>query len=496
LGPLATDFKLPSVAAKLAAVVERRRLMAKRIAVRATVGALVAIVLIIIAATVGLPLEHVEGTIVMATGNPEYHDLAGRYVRDLRANGVALELRDATEGFATLRALGDAQSGITAGFVKGGLVGSLQGRLASAKAREWRASQIGKWLSVGRLFYEPIWVFTRGDMPTASLRDLQHKRILVGLRDGGTRRIATQLLAANGVDASNATLIEEVLDADAEQLRTGKADAAFVIAAPDDPRVQQLLRVPDIRLTNFKGEADAYTSRYPALAKLVLREGAVEFSPLLPSADITLIATSVALVIRSDMPPALVSLLTHAVMHNPKPGFDKSGDPVLFYKAGEFPSPHDPEFEMSRDALLVYRTGELPFLLRVLAPLNARLHLPFALTAFANAHGAQTILLLIPLIAVLLPLIRVLPALYIWSVRRRLLYWYRALTALERSLDTPEAASLLDAKRVELERIDAAVSRIRMPIYFADQLYDLRGHIDLVRNRLAARPLPVAMAAQ
>jgi hypothetical protein len=466
--------------------------MGKRVAV----GALAAIFLLFVAVGVLLAFQPVTGKIVMATGNAQYHDLAGRYVPELQTNGVVLELRDATEGFATLQALADPESRIMAGFVKGGLVGSLQGRLASPKARDWRASQIGKWLSVGRLFYEPIWVFTRGDLSTASLRDLQHKRILVGLRNGGTRRIATQLLAANGVSASNATLIEEVLNPDAEQLRNGAADAAFVIAAPDDPRVQQLLHVANIRLMNFAGEVEAYTSRYPALAKLVLREGAVEFSPLLPSADITLLATSVALVVRSDMHPALVSLLTHAVVHNPKSGFDKSGDPVLFFKAGEFPSPRDPEFEMSRDAELVYRTGELPFLLRVLAPLNARLHLPFALTAFANAHGAQAVLVLIPLTAVMLPLMRWLPALYVWSVRRRLLHWYRALTALERSLDAPEAASLLEAKRAELERIDAAVSRIRMPISFADQLYDLRGHIDLVRSRLAARPLPVVMAAQ
>jgi TRAP-type uncharacterized transport system substrate-binding protein len=458
----------------------------------AIIGALAVILLLLVAMIVLYFSTRVDGRIVMATGNPQYYDLASSYVRDLQANGVNLELRDATGGFATLRALGDDKSGINAGFVKGGLVGSLQGRLASAKARDWRATQIGKWLSVGRLFYEPIWVFTRGDLPIKTLRDLQHTRILVGLQDGGTRRIATQLLAANGVTANNTTLIEEILAPDAQQLREGKADAAFVIASADDPRVQQLLRVPNIRLMNFAPEAEAYTNRYPALTKLVLREGAVEFSPLLPSADITLLTTSVVLVVRSDMPPALVSLLTYAVIHNPKSGFDKSGDPILFYKAGEFPSPHDPEFTMSSDALLVYRTGELPLLLRVVAPLNKRLGLPFSFTAFANAHGAQTILLLIPLIAVALPLMRVLPALYVWSVRRRLLYWYRALTALERSLDGPGAASLLNAKRAELERIDAAVSRIRMPIYFADQLYDLRGHIDLVRSRLAARPLATA----
>jgi uncharacterized protein len=452
------------------------------------VGAVILLLLIIVFALVSLNAGY--GKIIIATGNPQYHDLASTYQGDLQANGVNLQLRNTTEGFATLQALVNDTSAVNAGFVKGGLVGSLQGRLASAKAKDWRATQIGKWLSIGRLFYEPIWVFTRADFSVQSLSDLQHKRILVGLRDGGTRRIATQLLSANGVTAQNATLIEEVLAPDGEQLRDDKADAAFIIVSPDAENIQQLLRVPNIRLMNFASEAAAYTNRYPALTALILREGAVEFNPLLPSADITLLATSAALVVRSDLNPALVSLLTHAVIRNPKSGFDKSGDPVLFYKAGEFPSPHDPEFRMSNDALLVYRTGELPLLLRFLAPLNKRLGLPFSLTAFASAYAAQTVLLLIPLLAVILPLMNALPKLYVWSVRRRLLYWYRQLTALERSLDGPEGASHIRARQGDLERIDAAVTRIRIPLTFADQLYDLRGHIDLVRQRLAARPQP------
>jgi uncharacterized protein len=463
---------------------------------RALISALAVIVLAIVAGAVLFAVQRIEGRIVMATGNPQYHALALTYQDELQRNGVNLQLSDTTEGFATLQALSNDKSGINAGFVKGGLVGSLQGRLASSKAKDWRAEQIGKWLSVGRLFYEPIWVFTRGDLTVQTLRDLRNRRVLVGLRDGGARRIVTQLLSANGVTASDATLVEEALSADAEQLHQGKADAAFIIAPPDDARIQQLLRVPDIRLMNFKAEAEAYINRWPALGKLVLREGAVEFDPVLPSADITLLTTTVALVVRSDMHPALISLLTHAVIHNPKSAFDGAGDPILFFKAGEFPSPHDPEFKVSSDALVVYRTGELPLLLRILAPLNKRLGIPFSLTAFVNAHGAQTILLLIPLIAVILPLVRVLPALYMWSVRRRLLYWYRQLTALERSLETPTAAARLSAKQAELERIDAAVSRIRLPIYFAEKVYDLRGHIDLVRNRLATRPAPVPMAAQ
>lgn len=453
-----------------------------------SISALVVVLALAAVLILLLRANNVDGKIIIATGNATYHDLAATYRADLEANGVTLDLRDTTEGFATLQALVNDKSGVNAGFVKGGLVGSLQGRLASEKAKEWRQQQLGKWLSIGRVFYEPIWVFTRGDLPIQSLRDLQHRRILVGLRDGGTRRIATQLLSANGVNSSNATLIEEILAPDAAQIHSGSADAAILITSPDTDRIQQLLRVPDIRLMNFAPEVEAYTSRFPSLTKLVLREGAVEFDPLLPSADITLLSTSAALVVRSDLHPALVSLLTHAMIHNPKSGFDKSGDPILFYKASEFPSSHDPEFRFSSDALTVHRSGELPALLRVLAPLNKRMGLPFSLTAFANAHGAQTILLLIPLLAIALPLMKAIPAFYVWSIRQRLLYWYRQLTALERTLEYPDAALHVRARRAELERIDDAVRKIRIPIYFADQVYDLRGHIDLVRQRLAVMP--------
>jgi hypothetical protein len=221
----------------------------------------------------------------------------------------------------------------------------------------------------------------------------------------------------------------------------------------------------------------------------------VEFDPLIPTEDITLLSTSTALVVRPDMQPALVSLLTHAVLHNPKSGFDKNGDPVLFYRPGEFPSASDPELEVPNDARVVYKSGELPFMLRLLAPINQRIGLPFSYTSFVSAHAAKLVLL-IPLLAVLLPLVRAIPALYVWNVRRRVVYWYRELKALERSLDSGGARYDADALQAELERIDAHVRRIRVPLYFSDQLYDLRGHIDLVRQRLAARPDAMRMAAE
>ena len=47
--------------------------------------------------------------------------------------------------------------------------------------------------------------------------------------------------------------------------------------------------------------------------------------------------------------------------------------------------------------------------------------------------------------------------------------------------------------RAEIDRIDAALNKITLPLGFTNQLYDLREHIDVVRRRLAApRHQPVA----
>ena len=450
-----------------------------------------------------------EGKIVIGASSAEYYELASQYKDELRQYGVQVDIRRTVrfndkdghsrvrplEGRILLRALVDDDSGVTAGFVKGALVGSLQGRLASEK-QKGRHAEYSKLRSVGRLFHEPVWVFTRGDLPITTLRNLKGKRILIGARESGGRGIARLLLRANNViDKENAIFLDEDLTADASPLLSGTADAGIIVVAPDSDKIQALLRVPGIRLMDFTPEADAYANRFPALSKVVLRQGAVEFDPLIPSADITLLSTSVALVVRPDMQPALISLLAHAIVHNPKAGFDKNGDPVLFYRAGEFPSVNDPEFEVAPDARVVYKSGELPVVLKTVAPRAHSLHVPFSYTAFISDHAA-TLLGAIGILAIVLPLTRAIPSLYVWMIRRRLVYWYRHLKALERKLDARGPDYDADALQAEFDRIDSHVRMMRVPAYYSNQLYDLRGHINLVRQRLTGRSEPMRMAAE
>ena len=427
------------------------------------------------------------GRIVLATGGAggAYHDLAQSYVEELARNGVTLELRPDLEGAATMRALLAASGSVAhAGIVKGGMASSLQGRLASPDDRKEHERETQSLRSIGRLFGEPIWVFYRGPQHVRSLSEFKGKRIVVGSAQSGARLVVNQLLKANGVDASNATLLSDELTDDASAIITGKVDVAFVVAAAETAKVQKLLRIPDIFLMNFAADADAYVNRFPALNKVVLRQGAIEFAPEIPSAEITLLSSAAALVVRTDLHPALAALLTHAVLHHPKTGFDKDGDPILFYEAGKYPSINDPEYQVSSDARALYRSGELPLLLRTFGPLAKSLQIRFWLPAFIHQHGSQTLLLLIPLLSVLLPMTRILPMAYNWSIRRRLLHWYRQLKSLENTISPTGDDGHVSDKLAELDRIDHAVRRIRVPLNFSDQLYDLRGHIDLVRQRL------------
>ncbi|MGE5720283.1 MAG: hypothetical protein ACM3XQ_10445, partial [Nocardioidaceae bacterium] len=94
-------------------------------------------------------------------------------------------------------------------------------------------------------------------------------------------------------------------------------------------------------------------------------------------------------------------------------------------------------------------------------------------------------------------LVRFAPQIYSWRIRRRIVYWYGALKRLETARKgggTEASAEHL----LELDRIEAAVDDIPVPLAFSDKLYELRQHIEVVRRRLAggAAPPAAAMAAE
>jgi hypothetical protein len=358
------------------------------------------------------------------------------------------------------------------------------------------------------MFYEPLWVYYRGPDLANNLGDFKGRRIMIGSLAGGTANVVALLLRVNSLFGERtdwwdppppdplpkAFITQDFPPPPDTQPLTddrgagGAADVAFISLPSDHPTVRFLLHQPNILLMDFSAQADAYVARFPFLSKVVMHRGSFRLNPDLPSAEITLLATAPAVVVSEDLHPALVSLLTHVSWVFPKPGIDQQGYPVVFYRAGQFPSTDDPEFEVNPAAKAYLKSGELPLLLRTVGPFNASIGSPFWVTAVAYQHGTKIVLLAIPILSILIPLSRFLPLFYAWVIRRRLLRWYDRLKTLEKTLGqeepTPQQVTLV---KEELQSIDQAVSRLRIPRQFSGQLYDLRVHINLVEQRLIVK---------
>jgi TRAP transporter TAXI family solute receptor len=384
-------------------------------------------------------------------GSP-YFVLAERYRQALAAHGVTLDIKETTGSLENLKLIQDEGAGVQAAFLQGGTATALD----APRLR-----------SLGRVLYEPLWIFRNADSSIERLSDLKGKRVLVGPAGGGTNQLAMRVLAASDVTDATATLIDMELPDYVAALGSGKADAGFLVLAANANTVHQLFAGPNVRLVGLP-QADAYAERFPFLTRLDLPEGIIDFDKNIPAATTPLVATIASFVVRDDIHPALANLLTQAmVTAHAAPNLDSSGEVGVFEGNGVFPMQNDPVFTIADEARQVYRSGP-PFLQR---------YMPFWLATLLN----RMILMAIPIIGVLLPALRFAPMLYTWRMRRRLLRWYRELKRLENEGGGPEK---IREKQARLEQIEDAVDHLRLPIGFANQLYDLRLHIDMVRRRL------------
>ena len=310
--------------------------------------------------------------------------------------------------------------------------------------------------------------------PFDRLSQLKGKRIAVGPIGSGTRISAEHILGKGGVNSETATLLPFAGTAAVEAMNDGKVDAVWITSAPDATAVQSLLRNPNVRLMSFP-IAEAFTIIFPDLVRLVLPRAVIDIDRNIPPDDVPLIGTTAKVLVRGDLHPEIVQLLLQTMV-------EAHGGRKIFQRSGEFPNGADTEYPVAAAATDFYKNG----------PSFMQRHVPLWL----SVHAQRAIAVLVTVIALSLPLFRLLPLAYNWLTRRRLFYWYAQLKALEASFDGPMAKHLSE-KKAEIERIEEAVSHISFPLTFSDQLYNLRSHIEIVRRKIASHPnTPEQMAAE
>ncbi|MFA5504474.1 MAG: TAXI family TRAP transporter solute-binding subunit [Vulcanimicrobiota bacterium] len=371
-----------------------------------------------------------------------YNKFAQMYKAELAKEGLAVEVLETKGSTENLQLLIDGKADIA--FVQGGIL---------------PPTDEVELVSLGSVYFEPLWLFVRSEQPQTRFSQLSGKRVAIGPEGSGTRAVALELL-------EDAQVFDEITAVDvwgetAEQmLYSGEVDAVFIIGSPTIDAVSRMLGSKGIQLMQFE-RSKAIERRHQFLSLVPLYAGVVDLKADIPAHDVELLAPAATLVVRSSFHKALppVILATATEIH---------GSATILSEHGAFPSPQYCSFPIAREARFYYDRG-LSFLYR---------HLPFYL-----ASGLDRLaILLLPFIGLLIPIIRLLPPVYNWTMKRKIYKQYRNLQRLENKFGLAEYDELAE----ELNEIEVAAKKLAsMPPAYGADIYALRSNLERVRDRLS-----------
>jgi TRAP-type uncharacterized transport system substrate-binding protein len=406
--------------------------------------------------------------VVLATGPAQsaYDEFGKRYARALAEVGIELVLLPSQGSADNLELIRTGKADM--GFVQGGTL-------------DLTPDDHDELVSLGSLFVEPLWVFYREAAARAhaprtanpsqavspqinQITQLRGWRVNVGSEGSGVPKLFESVLDANHLAGKDLVLSRLEQTPATVALLDGKIDALVFASAPESPLVQMLLQTPGIRLLDF-AQSEAYARRLSYLKPVVLPQGVVDLAHNVPSRNVRLIAPTTSLLASVDTHPAVLQLMARtAVRLHSEPGW--------FSHARDYPSLANAELPLAQEAERALAAG----------PTFLQRHLPFWLANLIERMWLAMGLI----VALALPLSRIVPPLYTLRVRSRVFRWYADLRRIEQQVDTatPIDAPQREQLLAELNTLDERTSQIEVPLAYAEELYALRGHIHAVRKKL------------
>lgn len=419
--------------------------------------------------------------VTLATGPAQsaYEEFGKRYARALAAEGIQVVLQPSEGSAANLQLLREGKADV--GFVQGG-------------TSDYTEQDEEDLASLGSLFVEPLWLFYREDAARkvaaaaraaknpggravgkadiaedaslGSLTQLQGLRVNVGTPGSGVPSLMAKLLESNHIDMAALKISRLEQTPATVAFLGGELDAIVFASAPESLMVQMLLQTPGVKLMNF-AQSEAYSRRFAFLTPTRLPRGVVDLAANIPPDDVQLVAPTTSLITRTATHPALQQLLAQA-------GNDIHGGAGWFKSAREYPNRDNSELPIAKEAERAIKNGT-PVLQRYLR--------------FWVANLVERMWLVMGIIiAIMLPLSRIIPPLYAFRVRSRIFRWYGRLRDIENRVDSSEGNDRDSGKNKalleELDDLERRAEKITVPLSYTDELYALRGNIHLVRKKL------------
>jgi TRAP-type uncharacterized transport system substrate-binding protein len=376
-------------------------------------------------------------TIRLAVGpaDSSYHWLGERYQEILKPQGLQVELVESKGSQENLELIRDGKA--DAAFVQSGV-------------------NLGKddktdLFFLASLFPEPLWIFSREDEKREDLLHLSGKKLGIGPEGSGSRALALSILSAMGLEQTN-TLTE---DSDPEMLRSGELDYLFLVTSPNSPTLRGLLEDESLHLVSLR-RAPGLVKHFEFVSFITLHEGAVDLAKNLPDKDVSLVASTATLVVGEKFHPALTGVVLGAA--------DKvHGQPGPLQERDNYPSAAHGSFPLTQEAQYYHKNG----------PGFLQGKIPYKVAATLE----RMIILLLPFLTIVLPLAKILPALYAWRLNRRLHEPYKELLRLENEVGE-------DSFLEEIDKVEKDARKLAdMPASYGADVHNLLAHIERLKRK-------------
>ncbi len=388
----------------------------------------------------------------LAAGRPgsAYYHLAERYRDILARDGIALEIVETPGSVANAEALLRADDPADAAFLQGGVALPADAPVEALAA----------------VFLEPLWIFHGGRLrDPADPSRWRGLSIAAGEPGSGTRFAVEAALNALGLDSGALSLLPMSSTDAAEALAAREIDAAIFVAPVTAPYLQPLFADDGIEVAPIR-DAEALARRLPFIEITDLPPSSIDYAERRPRERIELVAMVGRLVAREGLHPALVDRLVEAAR-------EVHSERDLITTEGQFPSVAGVAMAVNSQAATLIGNG----------PSALNRFLPY----WVGAQIDRFALLLLPLAVILIPIFRIAPGLYQWRMRSRVWKYYGELREIDDgavATRDPQALAGLDER---LHAIERELVQVNLPPRFREYAYALRLHLNVVRQRIAAR---------
>lgn len=388
-------------------------------------------------------------SIRLATGTKDggYWQIGEQYKSKLARDGITLELVETAGSVENIELL--VNGDVDVAFVQGGL--------SIPRGHDLE--------SLGALFPEPLVVFKHNSADVSPYPgQWSGIRLAAGTVGSGTRAATLALIDAAGLEDSGIELIEAGGSDAIAALHSGAADALLFVTPLDAPYLREAILDPDLVLVQM-ALVDALSFNFADAHSAMVPAGAITLEPPRPPQDVKILTLTASMIAPSNLHPAVIDRLVHTAnkIH---------GDRTILQEPKEFPNTNSPPAPINNVAWHMITSG----------PSVLHDFLPF----WIAAQFGQVLLLLLPLLF-LAPLLRFIPAGYVWFQNRRVWRHYQRITALETEFENAQSLDEIDAVVRQLDEVTATLSNLKLPLAYRQKAYDARLHIDLIRQEIKNR---------